>query len=230
MRAELSRRARLGRVQLLLASTATTTIVALLWLTEPALPARAAAAFAVMTVSGLGWMTFAVWMLTSQGRVRAIAAGALTACALGLPQDAVRQLREPRTQHITSSDGTVFELTTGFVRVQEQRGPAAGSDARTIDLAVARVRRAGPPATSPSSAHVILTGGPGDSGVDQVLGLARRGGAAMAALMSGDVDRLVLVSPEGLDHTWKLLSQVDVVLRRLAERGAGDVSPRSPRS
>ena len=37
------------------------------------------------------------------------------------------------------------------------------------------------------------------------------------------VDRLVLVSPEGLDHTWKLPSQVDAVLARLETRGAGEL-------
>jgi pimeloyl-ACP methyl ester carboxylesterase len=37
------------------------------------------------------------------------------------------------------------------------------------------------------------------------------------------VDRLVLVSPEGPDHTWKLPSQVDAALRRLETRGAGEI-------
>ena len=33
------------------------------------------------------------------------------------------------------------------------------------------------------------------------------------------VERLVLISPEGFDHTWKLPSQVDAVLARLEARG-----------
>jgi pimeloyl-ACP methyl ester carboxylesterase len=32
------------------------------------------------------------------------------------------------------------------------------------------------------------------------------------------VERLILVGPEGPDHTWKLPSHVDAVLRRLDER------------
>jgi pimeloyl-ACP methyl ester carboxylesterase len=173
---------------------------------------------------------------------------------------------------------------------------------------------------------VILAGGPGDSGVNQVLGLTRQGGAILADLMHGDivgidqrgtgksmpnlssaalyrlpldqpgslegwlpivervskeeadrlrgngialesyntresaddvaavaaalgyarvtlwgrsygthlalatlarheqiVERMVLVSPEGLDHTWKLPSQVDAMLKRLETRGAGEI-------
>ena len=228
---------------------------------------------------------------------------------------------------MTSTDGTTFELTTGVVRVPEQRLAGVRSSARTIDLAVVRLRRTDVASPADASAHVILAGGPGDSGVDQALGLARQGGAVLANLMQGDVigidqrgtgrstpslvsearyglpldvpgspetwlpiiervsraeadrfrstgitleayntresaddveavrkalgydrvtlwgrsygshlalavlarhpaavDRLVLVSPEGLDHTWKLPSQVDVVLRRIEERGAGDVT------
>ncbi|MFG6416504.1 alpha/beta fold hydrolase [Roseateles sp. DC23W] len=38
------------------------------------------------------------------------------------------------------------------------------------------------------------------------------------------IERLVLVSPEGPDHTWKLPSQTDAVLQRIAERaGAPDM-------
>ena len=243
------------------------------------------------------------------------------------PQDLSPRLRDAQAQALTAIDGTAFELTTGMVRVPEQRLPGVGSPARTIDLAVVRLRRTNGASPAGAPAHVILAGGPGDSGVEQALGLARQGGAALADLMQGDligidqrgtgrsvpslvsearyglplevpgsaetwlpfiervsrseadrfrsmgialeayntresaddveavrealgydrvtlwgrsygshlalavlarhpaaVDRLVLVSPEGLDHTWKLPSQVDVVLRRLEERGAGDVT------
>lgn len=265
---------------------------------------------------------------------------------------ATAQLRDVRTSQLLADDGTAFEVINAIVRVAESRPEqlasvdkrlpvtsatarvaesrlASGTStsgtngmSRTIDLAVVRVRRVG--AAHSPSAHIILAGGPGDSGVDQVLGLARRGGALFANLVTGDVigidqrgtgqsvpglassalyalpldqpgaletwlpiiervsaaeatrlrqagigleayntresaddvaevcealgyarvtlwgrsygthlalatvarhaalvDRLVLVSPEGLDHTWKLPSQVDAVLARLETRGAG---------
>lgn len=234
------------------------------------------------------------------------------------------QLHDVQASTLVANDGTEFELTRGIVRVPEQRIAGAAATGRTIDLAVVRVRRTGAPASL--SAHVILAGGPGDSGVEQVLGLARQGGALLADLMAGDVvgidqrgtgrsvpnlsssalyplpldqpgsieawlpivervsreeaarfrangivleayntqesaddvnairealgypqltlwgrsygthlalatvarhpaiaNRLILVSPEGPDHTWKMPSQVDAVLERLESRGAGDI-------
>ena len=249
----------------------------------------------------------------------------LVSCLVSVAEARVTpQLRDVQTGSLIAADGTEFELTRGFVRVPEQRTADATAAARTIDLAVVRVRRAGKPASP--SAHVVLAGGPGDSGVEQVLGLARQGGALLADLMAGDVvgidqrgtgrsvpnlsspalyplpldqpgsieawmpiiervsreeaarfrangivleayntresaddvnavrealgyprvtlwgrsygthlalatvarhpaivDRLILVSPEGLDHTWKLPSQVDAVLQRLESRGAGEL-------
>jgi len=242
----------------------------------------------------------------------------------GIQAQVAPRLRDVQTSTLVANDGTEFELTRGIVRVPEQRMAGATATGRTVDLAVVRVRRTGTP-PSPS-AHVILAGGPGDSGVDQVLGLARQGGALLADLMAGDVvgidqrgtgrsvpnlassalyplpfdqpgsieawlpiiervskqeadrlrangivleayntresaddvnavrealgyasltlwgrsygthlalatvarhaavvDRLILVSPEGLDHTWKLPSQVDAVLERLEARGAGEI-------
>jgi len=62
--AELSLRSRLGYVALLLAAVAMTAVVASLWLTEPALPLRTRAAFGALTVIGLSWAGFALWVLT----------------------------------------------------------------------------------------------------------------------------------------------------------------------
>lgn len=264
--------------------------------------------------------------------VRFSASCLLTAlCLAAGVLDAGAQLRDVRTSLLTADDGTTFDVTSAVVRVPEARAASGGDAARTIDLAVVRLRRTG--ATGLPAAHVFLAGGPGDSGVDQVLGLARRGGALFANLVPGDVigidqrgtgrsvpnlassvlytlpldqpgsiaawlpavervslaeaarlraagigietyntresaddlaevckalgldrvtlwgrsygshlalaatarhgamvDRLVLVSPEGLDHTWKLPSQVDAVLARLETRGAGSSSSRSRRS
>jgi hypothetical protein len=60
----LSARSRLGYVVLLLAASTMTAVIDALWITEPALPGRTQLAFAVMTVIGLSWVGFAVWVLT----------------------------------------------------------------------------------------------------------------------------------------------------------------------
>ena len=225
------------------------------------------------------------------------------------------QIRDIQDRTLTADDGTAFVVTSAVVRVPEERG---GAGARTIDLAVVRVRRGPAPSRT---AHVVLAGGPGDSGVNVVLGMARQGGAALADLIAGDyigidqrgtgqstpnlastvlyglpleeagspaawlpameraskavaaeftargirlqgyntresaddvedvrralgyermtlwgrsygshlalavlrrhpaaIDRLVLIGPEGPNHTWKLPSQVDDVLQRLEEK------------
>jgi pimeloyl-ACP methyl ester carboxylesterase len=239
------------------------------------------------------------------------------------PQRAYAQLFEISTQPLTAADGSLFEVTTAFVRVPElrSRDDKASGD---IDLAVVRVHRAGAPASA--NAHIVLAGGPGDSGVNLVTTLARQGGAALWDLFDSDVvgidqrgtgrsrpnlavpalynlpldtpgspkewlpriervcreaaasfrsrgirleayntresaddvdavrrafgyhkltlwgrsygshlalatvaqhegivERVILVSPEGPDHTWKLPSQVDHVIHRLTERGAPDL-------
>ena len=61
---ELSRRARTGHILLLLVSLAIAIVVASLLFTEPALPFRAQAAFAVMLVIALSWAVFAWWTIT----------------------------------------------------------------------------------------------------------------------------------------------------------------------
>jgi hypothetical protein len=43
-----------------------TVVVASLWFTEPVLPKRTQMAFALMTIIGLSWTTFAVWVLTTR--------------------------------------------------------------------------------------------------------------------------------------------------------------------
>ncbi len=85
---------------------------------------------------------------------------------------------------VTTPDGHVIEVTNAFVRVPELRGPD-GASSGSIDLAVVRLRRSGMPARS--TAHVILAGGPGDSGVNLVLSLARQGSSAVWQLFDGDV-------------------------------------------
>lgn len=62
--AELSLHSRIGHVALLLVATMMTVVVASLWLTEPHLATRTAAAFAVITTIGVLWMVYAVLVLT----------------------------------------------------------------------------------------------------------------------------------------------------------------------
>jgi hypothetical protein len=66
LNAELSRSSRFLHVALLLASLAMTVIVTSLWLTEPSLPTRTQAAFGLLTLIGLSWAAFAVWVLTAR--------------------------------------------------------------------------------------------------------------------------------------------------------------------
>ncbi len=61
--AELSLKARLGYVALLLVSTGMTVAIASLWLTETFLPPRAQLAFGVMCVIGVSWAALALWAL-----------------------------------------------------------------------------------------------------------------------------------------------------------------------
>lgn len=69
---ELSLPSRLGYTALLLFALAMTVVVGSLWLTEPSLPLRTQAAFAVMAAIGLAWVAYAAWVLT---RRRVLLAG-----------------------------------------------------------------------------------------------------------------------------------------------------------
>lgn len=62
--APLSPRRRLGYVVLALAGLTASTLIGLLWATEPGLPARTRAAFAVLVLIGLCWTVFGVWAVT----------------------------------------------------------------------------------------------------------------------------------------------------------------------
>lgn len=65
-RTELSFRTRLGHVLLALAASAMTIVIVSLWLTEPALPRRTTTAFGLLTVIGLGWVAYSVWVLSAR--------------------------------------------------------------------------------------------------------------------------------------------------------------------
>ncbi len=63
---ELSVKARLGYVALLLVASAMTVGVASLWLTESYLPMRTQVAFGAMSLIGGSWVALAVWALTTR--------------------------------------------------------------------------------------------------------------------------------------------------------------------
>lgn len=64
VRGELSRRARGSHVALLVAALAMATLVASVWVTEPALPRRTHVAFFLVVVIALAWAVHATWVLT----------------------------------------------------------------------------------------------------------------------------------------------------------------------
>jgi hypothetical protein len=63
---ELSLKARLGYVALLLVSAGMTTVILSLWLTEAVLPLRTQLAFGVMSVIGASWVAFSTWALATR--------------------------------------------------------------------------------------------------------------------------------------------------------------------
>jgi hypothetical protein len=78
-RNELSFKARVGYVALLLAAAGMSVVILSLWLTEPALPARTQLAFGLMTIIGVSWVALASWVLAARrplfARDRVIAGG-----------------------------------------------------------------------------------------------------------------------------------------------------------
>jgi hypothetical protein len=65
-RGEMSMKARLGYVALLLASSAMTVVVVSLWLTEAYLPTRTHLAFGAMSLIGISWAALSTWALTTR--------------------------------------------------------------------------------------------------------------------------------------------------------------------
>lgn len=94
-------------------------------------------------------------------------------------------LRDVQQETLTAADGTPFIITRAFVSVPELRA-ADGTPSGSIDLAVVRARRADATVAG-RNVHVLLAGGPGDSGVALVLDAVQRGDAALAELFDGDI-------------------------------------------
>lgn len=86
--AELSRRARLGYLAVMLAGLVVTGLVAALWATEPGLPLRTHLSFAGIVLLGTGWVAVAGYVLTRRRPLyaadRVLATGmAVTATSAG---------------------------------------------------------------------------------------------------------------------------------------------------
>lgn len=64
--AELSLKARMGYVALLLMSTGMTVVIASLWLTEASLPLRTQLAFGAMSLIGVSWVALSIWALSAR--------------------------------------------------------------------------------------------------------------------------------------------------------------------
>jgi hypothetical protein len=79
LEAPLSLRRRVLYLTVGLAGLTGSALIALLWATEPALPTRTQAAFAVLITIGLGWAAFGAWAVTRRAplyaRDRVVAAG-----------------------------------------------------------------------------------------------------------------------------------------------------------
>jgi hypothetical protein len=65
-RGELSVKARVGYVALLLGSSAMTVVIVSLWFTEAYLPLRTQIAFGVLSLIGISWAALSIWALTTR--------------------------------------------------------------------------------------------------------------------------------------------------------------------
>ncbi len=93
------------------------------------------------------------------------------------------QIFVQQDQILKSDDGTTHVVTTGRIRVPELRDSVA-APAGTIELAFIRVKRSQRPSRS---AHFVLAGGPGESGVQLVRNIVQRGGAELVDIFDGDI-------------------------------------------
>ncbi|MDI4635490.1 alpha/beta fold hydrolase [Pelomonas sp. V22] len=104
--------------------------------------------------------------------------GLLLGVAAAAPQARLTDVRE---ETLVARDGSLLRLTHGRVRVPESRERPGGP---FIDLAVVRINLG---TAQTGHAHVLLAGGPGDSGVRVALDLATQGGAMLKEVLDGDL-------------------------------------------
>lgn len=134
------------------------------------------------------------------GIALALALGTSPAAA----QDAAPAIHQTAVRTIAAPDGRQIEITTGFVRVPERRASSAPST-RQIELTVLRLRWA---SAAPSTANMLLAGGPGDSGTRLLSGLPAPQAATLLDLMGGDV---IAFDQRGTGHSRPSLALPETV-------------------
>lgn len=120
--------------------------------------------------------------MNASGRI-ALAALVLLASLGGVRIAEAAENSSMQTYWLDADDGTRLRVTTGTVAVPERHASAADATG-TIELAFVRVQLE---EKTTASAHILLAGGPGASGVDGVLSLAKRGGKSMLDLFGSDI-------------------------------------------
>lgn len=134
----LSLRRRIATVVAAVGGLATATLAALLWATEPGLPARTQAAFAAIVVVGLAWVGYGAWVLTYRtplfARDRVVAAW-LTLAACGLLAVPVAAVTISRGRlHITAFTTILALLVAAIVNLVRASGHRAALLRRKREL------------------------------------------------------------------------------------------------
>jgi len=139
--AQLSLKARLGYVALLLAAAAMSTVILSLWITEPALPSRTQVAFGAMTLIGISWMGLALWALSTRrvlyARDRVIAGGMAVAFT------SIFVVGAGAAVAIANNPAAYGALFTGAVMLAVALRVWAGARRRFAELSVRRAALAG---------------------------------------------------------------------------------------
>ena len=133
---ELSLKARLGYVALLLVSTGMTAVIVSLWLTEVALPMRTQWAFGAMTLIGASWAALALWGLGARrplfARDRVIAGGMAVTFTSVFAAGAIAAV-------IIANNGAAYGLlATGVVMLGAALKVFAGARRRFAELSARR--------------------------------------------------------------------------------------------
>ncbi|SNY51577.1 transmembrane transport protein [Paractinoplanes atraurantiacus] len=116
----LSLRRRLFYVAVGLAGLTGSALIALLWATEAALPARTQIAFAVLIVIGIAWAGFGGWAVTRRvplfARDRVVAAWLGMVAWLLFAAGALAIQRSPGVAVVVVLLGTIGAINVGFAR------------------------------------------------------------------------------------------------------------------
>ncbi|MEO8000722.1 MAG: alpha/beta fold hydrolase [Arenimonas sp.] len=86
-------------------------------------------------------------------------------------------------QQISIGENMQLTINTGMIEVLELHADA-GENSKKIELAFIRIQRGSKPG---KSAHLILAGGPGDSGVKLVQDMVQQGGADFMQIFDADI-------------------------------------------